>query len=931
MTREIEKWLSVICLNIFFVMFTNAQTLSKDSGASKTDSIKQIGYGSQASWITTSAISTVSGVDLQRSFTSNLGNTLYGQISGLTTMQGSNEPGVDAPSMYIRGINTYGTGRSILVMVDGIKGSIDQLIPEEIESISVLKDASATAIYGSRGANGVLLVTTKRGSVGPLSVKFSTQQGFTQAQSSPNFLDSYGYATLYNEALINDGKKALYSKNDLEAYRTGSDPYYHPNVNWYSEVLRKAALASNYNLNLSGGNDWVRYYVLLNVLNREGLVKQTGRLSENSTDQNYSRFNFRTNIDIKLSKNMSAVLLLSGSIDDKSSPYANNTTSLFGTLASLPPNAFPVHNEDGTFGGNSLYSNPYGDVLNKGFFDSKTSTMQTVFKLTDKLDMITKGLSVSGLIGFNSLYTEKSNKSRTYQRYLITQDTLGLQSKTMYGQNTSLISDEGMLNSWRNVTIQTYLNYERTFGEHEFAAMAMFNFETYSPAGLNFPQKYLGIGGRFTYANQGKYIGELSFAYNATENFPANSRWGLFPAVSVGWIISKENFMQSLKSINFLKIKASYGLIGNNDIGGTRFIFNQQSYIYGSNMYFGTTNNLITPIFEGEIANQNLTWEKETKLNFGLEATVFKNIDFSVDLFKNDRHDILSLDTRTNPLFLGYFALPKINLGVTRNIGFEANIAYNSDKNKSFEYHAKANVSFARNKIVYNAEQIQSYDYLYKTGHQIDQPFVLEAIGFFKNQEDIDKSPTQIFAASHPGDLKYKDQNGDHIIDQNDYVPMGNTSMPELSVGLEVGFKFKEFDLNTLFQCVTNRGVYLNGNYYQAFQNYGKVTSMALGRWTPETAETATYPRLSSTTDLNNFQGSSFWQRDASSLNLRNVEIGYTLSKKILDKFNLSNVRIFVNGTNLFSIHNSDIVDLGSNSDYPSLRCYSLGASIQLK
>lgn len=931
MTREIDKWFSLICLNMLFVMFTNAQTLSKDSGACKSDSIKQIGYGSQASWITTSAISSVSGGDLQRSFTSNLGNTLYGRLSGLTSMQGRNEPGIDAPTMYIRGINTYGTGRSILVMVDGIQGSIDQLIPEEIESISVLKDASATAIYGSRGANGVLLITTKRGRNGSLSVKFSTQQGFTQAQSYPNFLDSYGYASLYNEALINDGKKALYSKNDLEAYRTRSDLFYHPNVNWYNEVLSKAALASNYNLNLSGGNDWVRYYVLLNVLNRDGLVKKTAKLSENSTDQNYSRFNLRTNIDIKLSKNMSAVLLLSGSIDDKSSPYANNTTSLFATLAALPPNAFPVYNEDGSIGGNSLYSNPYGDILNRGFFVSKTSTTQTVFKLTEKLDMITKGLSISGLIGFNSLYTEKSNKSRTYERYLITQDTLGLQTKTRYGQNTSLSSDEGMLNSWRNVTIQSYLNYERTFGEHELSAMAMFNYETYSPAGLSLPQKYLGIGGRFTYANQGKYIGELSFAYNATENFPANSRWGLFPAVSLGWIISKENFMQSLKSINFMKFKTSYGLVGNDDIGGTRFMFNEQSYIYGSNMYFGTTNNLITPIFEGEIANSNVTWEKETKLNFGLEATVFKNIDFSVDLFKNDRNDILSLPTRTYPQFLGYYALPKINIGKTRNVGFEADIAYNSDKSKSFEYHAKASVWYAKNKIVYNDEQIQSYDYLYRTGHKIDQPFVLEAVGFFKSQDDIDNSPTQIFATSHPGDLKYKDQNGDDIVDQNDYVPMGKTSIPELTIGLEVGCKFKGFDLNSLFQCVTNRGVYLSGYYYQAFQNYGKVTSMALGRWTPETAETATYPRLSSTTDLNNFQGSSFWQRDGSFLKLRNMEIGYTLSKKILDKIQLSNARIFVNGTNLFSIHNSGIVDPESNSDYPSLRCYSLGASIQLK
>jgi len=930
MTRKFNRGISICFLNILFVMLTNAQTVVKDSEVSKTDSINQIGYGSQLSWITTSAISSVSGSDLQRSFTSNLGNTLYGRLSGLTSVQGSNEPGVDAPKMYIRGINTYGTGSSILVIVDGIQSSIDQLVPEEIESVSILKDASATAIYGSRGANGVMLITTKRGTKDLLTVKFSTQQGFTQAQNLPNFLDSYGYATLYNEALINDGKKALYSKNDLEAYRTGSDPIYHPNVNWYNEVLKNAALANNYNLNLSGGSDWIKYFVLFNVLNRDGLVKNMANLSEYSDNQHYSRFNFRTNVDIKLGKNMLAVLLLNGTIDNKTSPYSNNTTSLFSTMAALPPNAFPVYNEDGSLGGNSLYSNPYGDILNRGFYSTKTNTMQVVFKLTERLDMLTKGLSVSGLVGFNNLFTEKSNKSRTYARYLITQDTLGLQTKTQYGQNTSLSSDEGMLNSWRNFTIQSYLNYDRTFNNHKLDAMIMFNYETYSMVGLTLPQKYLGIGGRFTYANQEKYIGEVSFAYNATENFPPNNRWGLFPAISVGWIISKEDFLKKLDWINYLKIKGSYGLVGNDDIGGKRFMFNEQSYIYGSMMYYGTTNSVIYPIVEGQISNPNVTWEKETKINLGLEATVLKNIDLSIDIFKNDRKDILSTPNRTDPLFLGYYIYPDYNLGKTQNMGYEANLSYNSDKNKLFQYYAKASVWYAKNKIVYNAEVIRSYEYLYRTGHQINQPFVLESIGFFKNQEDIDNSPKQIFATSHSGDLKYKDQNGDGIIDQNDYVPLGKSTLPELTVGIETGVKFKGFDLNMLFQYVTDRTLYIDGYYYQAFQNYGKVTTMALGRWTAETAETATYPRLSSTTDLNNFQPSSFWQRDGSFLKLRNIEIGYTLPKKVLNKVHLTNARFFINGTNLFSIHNSDIVDPESKSDYPSLRCYSLGASIQL-
>lgn len=911
-------------------MFTNAQTVNNDSIVYKSDTLRYFGYDSQPSWLVTSAVSSVSGNELKRSFTSNLGNTLYGRLSGLTVMQGNNETGVDAPTMYIRGINTYGTGRNILVIVDGIESSIDQLVPEEVESISVLKDASATAIYGSRGANGVLLVTTKRGNKGPIVIKFSTQQGFTQAQGLPDYLDSYNYAKLFNEALINDGKQPLYSQSDLEAYRSGSDPKFHPNVNWYNEILKKVAPTSNYNLNLSGGNDWVRYFVLLNVLDREGLIKNTAKLSEYSIDEKYSRFNFRSNVDIKLSNNLSAVLLLSGSIDNKTSPNSNNTSSVFNLMASLPPNAFPVYNEDGTFGGNSLYSNPYGDILNKGIYVSKTNTMQTLFKLTEKLDVISNGLSVSALVGFNNLYTEKSNKSRSYERYLITKDTLGLETTSKFGQNTSLSSDEGMLKQWQNFTIQSYLNYDRTFDKHKINAMMMFNFETNSMAGLLFPHKYLGFGGRFTYANQEKYIAEVSFAYNATENFPPNNRWGLFPAISVGWIISKEDFLKKLDWINYLKIKGSYGLVGNDDIGGKRFMFNEQPYVYGSTMYFGTTNIISYPIVEGQISNPNVTWEKEKKLNLGLETTILKNIDFSIDLFKNDRSDILSTPNRTVPLFLGVFAYPEYNVGKTQNIGFEASISYNSDMKKDLQYYVNANVWYAKNKIVYNAEPIRSYDYLYKTGNQIDQPFLLESIGFFKNQEDIDNSPTQIFATTRPGDLKYKDQNGDNIINQDDYVPIGKSDLPELTVGLETGLKFKGLDINALFQYVTDRSIYLSGSYYTAFQNNGKITTFAMGRWTAETSETATYPRLSSTNDLNNFQPSSFWQRDGSFLKLRNIEIGYSLSKMILKKIHLSETRFFINGTNLFSIHNSDCVDPESKSGYPSLRCYSIGMTIQL-
>lgn len=924
--KSIRGILLILIIMICFNVFPKAQTTVQDSLLNKD---KHIAYSSLPAWMVTNAMSTVTGSELQRSFTPNLSNTLYGRLSGLTVMQGGNEPGNDSPTLNIRGINTFGSGKSILIIVDGAESSFQQLVPDEIESISVLKDAAATSLYGSRGANGVLLVTTKRGHEGPMKVSFSTQQGFSQAQRLPDFLGSYDYARLYNEALQNNGQAARYSAADLEAYRTGSDPVFHPDVNWYNEILRKSAPTSNYNLNFNGGNSVVRYFVLLNALTNNGLYKKTADLSSNSINQNYSRYNFRSNIDVNLTKRLSAALILGGSVENKTSPVDINSSSMFNLLATIPPNAFPVRNPNNSFGGNSLYSNPFGDILNNGFYTSNSNTIQASLKMTEKLDFITNGLSLSGLVSFNSYYSGSSNKTRTYARYSLAQNALGDTTYNKIGQETTLVSNEGMLNQWRNTTVQAYLNYDRTFGIHKVNAMLMLNEESYSVAGTAIPFKYSGVGARFTYANHEKYIGEFSFAYNGSENFPKDKRWGLFPAVSLGWIASKENFLKANKILNYLKIRGSYGLTGNDAIGGTRFMFNAQPYVYGSGYTFGTTNTTQNTIVEGMIANPDVTWEKEKKLNFGFDATVLQRLDVSLDIFKNNRYDILAKPNRTIPQYLGFGTLPDYNVGKADNKGFEAMIRYNSDKMKDFQYFVETSVSYAKNKMVYSDEPFRADNYSYSTGHPIDQPFLLQAIGFFKDQADIDASPHQIFSTVQPGDLKYKDQNGDHIIDQNDYIAIGKSTLPEITVGLEAGFKFKEFDLNVFLQGAANRSVYLNGSYYQAFQNNGKISSIALGRWTPETAATATYPRLSAVNDLNNFQSSSFWQRDGSFIKLRSLELGYSLSTETVKKIHLNEARLFINGTNLFSLDHMDFTDPESLSGYPAVRTYSIGIRIQ--
>lgn len=918
--------LLILIISISFINILKAQEAIQDSVISK---YKIIAYGALPSWMVNGAVSEVKGSELLKSFTPNLANTLYGKLPGLTVIQNGNEPGEDSPGLYIRGINTFGSGRSILVIVDGVESSFEQLTQYEIESISVLKDASATALYGSRGANGVLLVTTKRGTQGPLEINFSVQQGFTEGQRIPKFLGSYDYAKLYNEAWQNDGQAARYTDEALNAYQTGSDPYLYPNVDWYSEVLRKTAPVSNYNLNFKGGNEMVRYFVSLNTLTNNGLYKKTASLSNNSIDQKNSRSNVRANIDINLTKRLSATLLLGGSIENKSAPAGNNTTSMFNLLASVPPNAFPVFNPDSTLGGNSLYTNPQGDILENGFYTSNSRTLQSTFKLTEQLDMIAQGLSTSALISFNSAFSGLSNKSRTYPRYSLSADIDGNISYNQVGQATSLSASENASNQWRRTELQFLLNYDRTFGHHKIDAMMMFDQRTYSLAGIGLPHKYNGFSGRFTYANHEKYIGELSMTYNGTENFPKGHRWGLFPALSLGWIVSNEGFLKGNSVLDYLKIRGSYGLVGNDDIGGTRFMFNEQPYISASAYYLGATNALQNTIVEGEIANPNVTWEKEHKLNLGFEVRLFHQLDIELDIFKNDRYDILALPNRTVPNLFGMM-LPDFNLGKNTNLGFESAVTYKSNPKNNFQYYMTANIWYAKNKIVYNAETIKAYDYQYATGRTIGQPFLLEATGFFLDENDILTSPQQNYSTVRPGDLKYKDQNNDDIIDQNDFVSAGNTAVPMLTAGFDTGISFKGFDLSVLIQGVTDRSVYLSGKYYQAFQNNGKISSIAIGRWTQETASTATYPRLSAGNNLNNFQSSTFWQRDGSFIKLRSMELGYSLPEKFIGKVYLTKARIFINGTNLFSIDKMEYSDPETLSGYPAVRTISIGARISL-
>ncbi|MFC3559263.1 SusC/RagA family TonB-linked outer membrane protein [Pedobacter jamesrossensis] len=972
------RYYPIIIFTAVFTFFQSdalAQVKQKGKNDSKsglkTDSIKimprnvqrYIGYSRQDSVLITSAISTIKGDILTKNFNTNLGNKLYGRLAGLTVSQGGSEAGYDRPSLLSRGRNSYQgqVSQEPLVIVDGFIGSYELLVAEEIEEISLLKDASALAVYGFRGANGVLLVTTKRGKAGPLSIGFSSQLGFNRATSIPKTLNSFDYASLYNEAAANDGRPPLYDATALESYKTGNNPTLYPNINWYDEALRKTAPVSNYNLNFSGGDKTVRYFVALNAINQQGLYKNFGDDDQESSNSTYSRYNFRSNIEVNITKRFSATLLLGGNVEDKANPYQITSGGSFNAFASTPPNAFPVRIPDnsvtvtgaaipnGSFAGTAGLTNPIANLAGTGFFEYNARTFQSNFSLRHDLDFITQGLSASASISFNNYFQGGSGKTKQVQRYIISNNSgTAVYSPAIAEPNLILSGQELYPGENRSFGIQSSLNYNRTFGIHGITGLLFYNSDSYniireqpttSAANNALPYKTNGGGGRVTYVNNNKYIAEVSFGFMGSENFAKGNRYGFFPAASVGWIASNEDFLKNNRTISLLKLRGSYGLTGNDNIGG-RFLF-EQRYPSGASYVFGASTTVFS-LTEGRLANPNITWEKEKVANIGAEIILKNQFKFSMDLFDRDRYDLLPSVNATGgassasiPMFLGYNQFPLLNVGKVNNKGFEAVMSYNNKSSKALSFFAEANVFYAKNKIIFSDESPDLNRSTLTTGLPIGVPFGLRALGLFQNQADVDASAKPIGANVRVGDIKYADIGGpngipDGIIDGNDNVVVGNPGTPNLSLGFHSGLKYKGFDLDFVIQGVTGRSVFLNGSYFSQFQNANaSASAIALERWTPTTAATAEFPRLSLNGNQNNYRFSSFYERDGSFIKLRSVEIGYSFKKSLLQKIKLTNGRIFINGTNLLSIDKIPYGDPESlDTGYPPLQSYSVGLRV---
>lgn len=886
---------------------------------------------------------------------SSLSSSFAGRLAGVISVQNSSEPGADGANFWIRGKSSLNSN-SALIVLDGVEISnadLNALDPEVIEGFSILKDATATALYGTRGANGVMIVTTKRGQdvLKPI-INIRVEGSARQLSNVPELVGGVDYMKLYNEAKTTRGetKGMLYSDEKIEATAAGLDPLRYPNVNWYDEMFNKLAFSERANINIRGGKKSVHYFMSAAIKQDGGNLKS---LSKDYFSYNNSisvlRYDFVNNLDIDVTKTTKVSMGLNASIRNWNGP-TQSANDIFGLSRIASPVDFPVvfpaqefdtHIRWGGMSGgtyNSGYRNPVAEYV-KGYKTNDSSTFQANLRLEQDLSFITKGLKIKGLASFKNWSSTVVERTAGYNQYQYKKESDELER--VGAEQATNLSTDGAKNSTgnRRIYLQLYLDYSRTFGKHDVNAMFLYNQDELSnnkPGTLleSLPQRKQGLAGRISYGYDNKYLIEANFGYNGSENFAKGHRFGFFPSVAVGYNISEEKFWKPLsKVINHLKLKASYGLVGN-DYSDLRFAYLEDIALGGTGNYVtgigGTNNDFKGPLWN-RYYNPDLQWEVGKKFNAGIELGLFNAVNISLDVFNERREKIYLQRTSSIPLFIGT-GKTKIygNVGEVNNQGLDFTIDFNKQINKNLFISAKGTFTYAHNEIKkYDDPPYNSYPNLVRVGHSIDQLLMYVADGLF-TQEEIDSPdmiPQELGYEPKAGDIKYKDITGDGKIDSNDRIYTGNTTTPEILYGFGSSVKYKKWDVSFLFQGAARRSLMMNG-FHPFGDNAmnGVMDFVAEERWTEENPNpNATYPRLSLSSNPNNTPNSTYWLRNGAFLKLKNAEIGFT------HKF----FRVYVSGSNLLTFSPFKYWDPemggGSGLSYPTARVFNLGIQFTFK
>ncbi len=919
-----------------------------------------VGYGAQKKESVVGAISQVSSKELLASPAANVSQAIAGKISGVITSQTSGAPGSDDTQIYIRGRATFAGDAQPLVLVDGVERSFAQIAPDDIETISVLKDASATAVYGVRGANGVMLITTKRGKEQKPEVSLTANYQIQSPTRKDTYLDSYQSLTLLEEALANDGLPSQFNAADLEMFRkssagqlSGIDAMLYPNVNWYDEVLKNSAPAQRYNVSVRGGTKRMRYYASAEYYNQQGLVKDLSNDKfGNSSSPSFTRYAFRANMDLFLTKDLTFSVNFGTRFEERGGSNSNESAAyseIFYEMNHTPGWLFPVKTEvqNGEkrqiiYGGSSQYQNNIvGRLAEAGFYRSTNTINETNFIADYKMDWLTEGLSAKAMVSFDYDSFNKKLYSKSFATYeLNDRDNYDdIDAYNRFNSDGELAGSQDR-NAIYKLYMEAQINYARKFGKHDVTGMVLYNQNDYR-VNDELAKRYQGLVGRATYGYDDRYLAEVNFGYNGSENFMKGKRFGFFPAFSLGWRISNEEFMQNSSGwLNNLKLRASYGQVGNDvyQVGGVtqRFLYEENWQQLSNDYYFGSTG--MSGIYESQYPNYGVTWERAHKYNVGLEFGLWNGLlNGNIDLFYEKRNDILT-QFLTRPQWVGT-TMAAANLGETANKGFEIELKHSHRINKDFTYNVGLTFSHARNEIKNMDEPKLKTDYRKREGHPIGQYFGLICDGFV-TQADIDggRLPVSTFGNPKAGDLKYRDMNEDGFIDERDETFIGYSDVPENTYALTLGANYKGWGFSVMFQGVDHVSRYYDAEAMYAFVNGGKVKEHHLQRWNPAKSESenlanAQYPLLhyDSYGDHNQRQ-SSFFLKNGAFVRLKNIELSYTLPEKWSKVVGMSDCRLYVNANNLMTWdHLDDLVDPESNGSnrYPIMKTVNFGVNIK--
>lgn len=904
-------------------------------------SSEKVNYGfglQQTNAESTGAVSTVYAENIDKSSAFSIGNSLYGNVLGLTTMQSTGVVWEQMPSMYIRGLKTLNGNNGILLVVDGLERdnnwqALKYITPEEVESVSVLRDAAALALYGYRGVNGVVNIVTKRGKYDTREINFSYDHAFNYMTRKPELADAYTYASALNEALTNDGKQVRYSQNELNAFKNGTSPYLYPNVNWWEEVFRDRGASDIATLSFRGGSTKMRYYTMMNLQNNRGFIKNFDTNADYSTQEKYSKANFRTNLDIDLSPKTKMQANIMGILNEFSRP-GMGSDNLISKLYQLPSAAFPIRTESGLWGGNTTWGenwNPVALTEGRAYSKGHTRGLYADMSLRQDLSSLTKGLGASVRIGYDNLasYWENHTKGYKYGMASVASWENGLPiagEEITGGKDTEMSGDSKLDWQYRAFNFQMNVDWQRQFGVHSLYSMLLYTYKYDNAKGINNTFYRQNAGWYTHYGFKNRYFADFTLMASASNLLAPDHRWNVSPTVGLAWLISNEKFMQSWNVVDFLKLRASFGMLNTDNIPGNGY-WNET--VGGGNGYpinnnFGGDGGW----HEGRLASVNGTTEKAYKYNAGVDATLFKGLTLTVDGFYERRSDIWVSSDGQNSAVLGASG-SYVNAGIVDSWGTEIGANYYK-KMGNVELNLGGTFTYNRSKIIEMLEEPAAYDYTRSTGNPVGQIFGLQAIGYFVDQADIDNSLPQQFGPVKAGDIKYKDMNGDKVINSDDRVAMGyNSTCPEIYYSFSLGLEWKGLGFSAQFQGVGNYTAILSGTYYHPLVDNTTISNYVYrNRWTPETPN-ARFPRLTTETVDNNLQTSSLWLADRSFLKLRNCEVYYKLPSSWLNRFWVKNAKVYVRGVDLLCFDSIDQLDPEAmNSSYPATRSIHVGLSV---